>query len=198
MSSNVGKYASSCLELLIEKLSDIQTTLPDEYRHETILRNKPLNEAINVESCQLAYHRPADTIQGVNSDLHSSLATTRTGPSSFMQPAPTAPFVNRRLVRKKQSEVSVSSRSEKCFVCGVYGYLSTNHSLEKRLESYRKHKSVRQFTVSLQDDAQSDSDDKEVVDAIEDTTLMSTPLKKKTISSGKTAFHIWQASTTPT
>lgn len=73
-----GRDPSFCMELLIGKLSDIQYSLLQECHREAILRKRILNAAKDVEACKLAYHRPADTIQGVISDNHGSLATLKT------------------------------------------------------------------------------------------------------------------------
>lgn len=56
---------SKCLEVLIEKLSDIQSSLPTEYRSKTILKKNLLSFIEDVKDYQLAYHKSADTVQGV-------------------------------------------------------------------------------------------------------------------------------------
>lgn len=75
MSAHSDKMPSACLEVLIEKLSDIETSLPALYCNETLLISKLLNAVRDVEDCLLAYHKPVDTGQGVISDLHASLPT---------------------------------------------------------------------------------------------------------------------------
>lgn len=70
-----NQYAIDFLESLVENLSDIQTALPVEYRNEIIHCNQLLNAVKYVSVCSLAYHKPADTVQGGISDLHGSLAT---------------------------------------------------------------------------------------------------------------------------
>lgn len=168
MSLHTSKSASSCLELLIEKLSDIQSSLPIEYRNETILKNKLLNAVKDVKDCQLAYHKPADTVQGVISDLHASLATLKTRGTEATAFEPSANFVDRRLVRNKPSKPPSTSSSKKCFVCGRPGCWSTNHSPKERLRSYRKNKSIRQFIASFENESSSDEDKEDVADAIDD------------------------------
>ena len=61
--------------MLIGKLSDIQTSLPNEYRNDTILWNKLLNAVRDVDTCCLACDKPTDNFQGFISDIHASLAT---------------------------------------------------------------------------------------------------------------------------
>lgn len=164
MSSNSSKTPSQCLELLIEKLSDIQTSLPQDYRSETILRNKLLNSVRDVEACRLAYHKPADTVQGVISDLHASLATLK-----IENPAPSAHFVDRQYFRTNgDRRKGGSNRQKKCFVCKRPGCWSTNHSSKERLKAYRQSKSLRQFVTSLSPDEESDDDDRATADALED------------------------------
>lgn len=71
------KSSSSCLEMMIERLSNIQSALPVEYRNETVLLKKLLNAARDVDSSQFAYLKPADTVQGVIADLYASLFTAK-------------------------------------------------------------------------------------------------------------------------
>lgn len=76
-STNTDKSPSRCQEQVIIKVSDIQTSLPLEYRNETILKIKLLNAVKDVRAYQQVYHKPAKTAQGVISDLHASLATVK-------------------------------------------------------------------------------------------------------------------------
>lgn len=57
----------------------------------------------DVPACQLAYHRPSDTVQGVISSLHAFLLTLRTSVPQSLKPEPTAHFVDRSLVGKHPS-----------------------------------------------------------------------------------------------
>lgn len=60
---------------MITTLTVIQASFPKKYRNDTILRNELLNAVRNVDAYRLAYHKPADTVQSVISDLLSSIAS---------------------------------------------------------------------------------------------------------------------------
>lgn len=62
--------------MLVSKLSDIRSSVPNEYQSDIIMKNKLLNSIKNIESCKLAYQKPASTIQGVIADIYSALATS--------------------------------------------------------------------------------------------------------------------------
>lgn len=164
---------SECLEMMISKLTDIQSSLPSEYRNDTILRNKLLNSVRDVAECRLAYHKPADTVQGVISDLHASLATSESfaGSSSLQQPI-SAHLVDRKYYHADNSRNNSRYRHEgtnkKCFVCGKPGCWSTNHSTKSRLQALKKNKVLRQFIAELKDD--SDDEDQQIVETLEDVT----------------------------
>lgn len=74
-SSNPGNSPSLCLQISIEKISDTQKSLPPEYQDETIFHIKVLNAVKDVRACKLAYHKAAETVQDVISDLYASLVT---------------------------------------------------------------------------------------------------------------------------
>lgn len=57
INQNLGKPATDCLELLVNRLAEIQVCLPMEYRNDTIFKNKLLNAVKDVESCRLAYQK---------------------------------------------------------------------------------------------------------------------------------------------
>lgn len=173
--SKPGHSSSACLEFMIERLTDIQSSLPQEYQHEIILRNKILNGVKDVDACRLAYHKPAETVQGVISDLHASLATMDTQNRVLgTQLQPAAHFVDRRVVRGNsnrqghEEKATKVSHGKKCFVCGRPGCWSSNHPPKERLQAYRKNKSIRQYFATLRDEESSEEEDVNVADAVED------------------------------
>lgn len=62
LTSNMRKSLLLSLELFTERLSDIQASLPPEYRNRTILCNKLLNAVKDIDACKPAYHKSADTV----------------------------------------------------------------------------------------------------------------------------------------
>jgi hypothetical protein len=73
MAKNEDKSAEECLEMLIKELRTIQRGLAPELRTEQILRDKLINACNDVESCVYACLKPAPTLEGVCSDLQSSI-----------------------------------------------------------------------------------------------------------------------------
>lgn len=66
-----------CPELLIDKMSNIQSSLPDKNRSDTIFRDTLSNAVRNDNKCQLFYNKPADIVQGVIFGLDASLTKSK-------------------------------------------------------------------------------------------------------------------------
>lgn len=92
MAENASKPRKFCLEFLVSRIHELQSGLNKAYRNGKIFQNKLLNAVKEVDACKLAYFKPAKLVEGLISDLHSSLATGTTSPS----PALDAHFVNRK------------------------------------------------------------------------------------------------------
>lgn len=173
---NIGKSASQCVELLITRLSDIQVSLPPEYHNDTILKNKLLNSVKKVEACRLAYQKPAETLQGIISDLHASVATVRTSDLSD----PVVHYTDRHYHRRHQGK-----KGKFCLVCKKQGCWSTNHSTSERLAALKKHKQIRQFLTEIGEEDEdndehenSDGSVNELVDELEDIVTHMINIKK--------------------
>lgn len=150
MARNIWKEPSECLDSLLNRLQDIQLSLPSEYKNDTIIRNKLLNSVKDVESCKLAYFKPAPTLGGVISDLYASVATMKKAERSLFD----AHFVERRYHRPFDKR----RKKKACFVCKKEGCWSTNHTKEERMASLRKSTALRGFFTQMQ---RNDSDDEE-------------------------------------
>lgn len=59
----------------MDRLTDIQAFLPQEYQHKLILCDKILNAVKGAALCQQAFRKPFDSVQGAMQDLYASLAT---------------------------------------------------------------------------------------------------------------------------
>lgn len=162
MTQNQGKSATFCLETLINRLSEIQVCLPMEYRNDTIFKNKLLNAVKDVESCRLAYQKPAPSLQGIISDLHASIATA----SSANTLEPTAFYIDRKYHKRNKGSDKI------CYVCKQKGCWSTNHTTKERLEALKRNKTVRQFLTDVSTEDQSDQQNSEemALDEIENIT----------------------------
>lgn len=150
--------------MLIEKLSDIQTSLPLEYRNGKILLDKLPNALRDVESCRLAYHKTASMIQGGISALHASLETENSVTKTTDETA--ILFVDCRYIRKRKSVKY--DRSKKCFVCSRPGCWSTHHSTKKGLKALLNNKTVCQFLVEIDSDDESIEEKREILDKFQD------------------------------
>lgn len=78
MRRNPGKSHTECLNKIVSRLTDIQTALSDANHAEPILKINLLDTVKDVFECQQAHQKPADSIPGFISDLHSTLATSAT------------------------------------------------------------------------------------------------------------------------
>lgn len=169
MASNLDWFSLSCFELIIENILDIQSSLSSEYRNESVLQNKLLIAIKYVKSCQLAYYKPAETVQGVISDLHVSLATAkRYNLDHANHIASSALFVNRRYTRKDAGKVNNSSTSKNYYVCKRIGCCSSNHSSSKDINFIVRTSSLDSLWLPQKKPSELDEDDEQVAEAVED------------------------------
>lgn len=153
IADNVGRPRKHCLEELVTRMHALQSGLPGAYCNDEIFKNKLLNAVKDVEECRFAYFKPASTVEGLISDLHSSLAIE---PSPQSSPALNAHFVDRRY---KGQRGRGSNRSVlHCIVCKKKGCWSTNHSKEDRLAALRKNRQVRQFFTAVQEESEQENE----------------------------------------
>lgn len=147
MSENVGKPSKFCLEELVSRMHSLQSSLPAAYANEERFKNKLLNAVKDVDACKLAYFKPAPTVEGLISDLHSSLAID----TPTKRPVGVdAHFVDRRY--RGQRGRFQPRKDSVCIVCQKKGCWSTNHPKDERLAALRKNKHVRQFFTSISND----------------------------------------------
>lgn len=150
-SKNLTCSQSEFLEKIVSELTNIQSSLPSEYRNDTTLQNKLLNAVRDISECCLVYHKPADTVQGVISDFHMSLATSKSfaGSSSVQQPIP-ARLVDRRYYHIKNSrQKSQTFQEKKFYLCGQPGCWFTNNNTKSRLQAMKKNKMLQKFIAEL-------------------------------------------------
>lgn len=155
MSENSGKKAIDCLDLLVTRLEDIQSGLTKDYQKEVFLKNKLLNAVKDIEACKLAYYKPADDLEGVIADLHSSLAAM----PHATKPVLDAHFVDRKFRGDRRSrDRGINHRT--CFVCKRKRCWSTDHTNEERLAALKKNKSFRRFMTSIVKEHEEDDSEK--------------------------------------
>jgi hypothetical protein len=72
---NPGKSRLEVLQILFDKLQNIQRGLSVVYQQEVSLRDQIINACRGVEECSMALFKPATTYEGVCSDLRSAIGT---------------------------------------------------------------------------------------------------------------------------
>lgn len=154
IAENIGKPRKQCLEDLVSRMHALQSGLPNAYCNDEIFKNKLLNAVKDVEECRFAYFKPAETVEGLISDLHSSLAIQ---PTSSVSPALNANFIDRRY--KGQRGRNQSNNNLQCIVCKRQGCWSTNHPKEERIAALRKNRQVRRYFTSSKDHADDTDND---------------------------------------
>lgn len=78
MAGNTGKPRRYYLEKLFSRRHVLQSGPRNAYCNDEIFKNKVLSAANNMEPCEMAYLKPAKTVEVLVSDLHSSLAIEST------------------------------------------------------------------------------------------------------------------------
>lgn len=158
MSTKIDKNPSECLEILLEKKADIQSSLPNDSCSDKILGDKLLKPVRDVDDCRLPYHKPADTVKGVISDLHASLATCKR--AETITPNKNNGLDINYIDRKYRSQRlddrlgDCNCRNKKCIVCNQTRCWSTNHPTRERIDTFQNNQSICQFLASLDDDEQ--------------------------------------------
>ena len=66
---NPGKSIEDCLQLLIQELRVLQLGLEKDLRHEKFFLNKLLTACQDHPACSIACSKPANTVNGLISDL---------------------------------------------------------------------------------------------------------------------------------
>lgn len=74
MAENSGKSGKYCLEEPVSRMHPLHSGLPSTYCNDEVFKNKLLNAVKDVEASRLAFFKPAERVECLISDLHSSLA----------------------------------------------------------------------------------------------------------------------------
>ncbi|KAL0929723.1 uncharacterized protein CTRU02_215366 [Colletotrichum truncatum] len=161
---NPGKTKSECFDILCDKLSKIQPGLPQQDHNDRSLHTQLLHACRDIPECAMALFVPAETYEGLRSQLISSIETaTRLNQQQFNTVAnpPEQYWTDRtfngrgRYSRYSRSSRSRSSRGrsrdrpllpptpKKCYVCGKPNCWSTKHTTEERRKAYEKFKTTQ-------------------------------------------------------
>lgn len=176
MEKNPDKSAVDIFNKMVARLAIIQQGLPNEYQNDTIFKDHLLTAVDGIDACRLARQKVAPTLQGVISDLQTSIATVQVQqkpkdpPESDITKALLASTVALLTDRKKQFRKSDNFKgkrsNKKCFVCKKRGCWSTKHTKEERIASFRKNKQTRALIMGNQDESEEDSESSDEDDDI--------------------------------
>jgi len=75
IAANPSKSRLECLQLLYDKLQQVQEGLSKEYQQDYNLREQVISACRGVKECSLALYNPADTYEGVCAQLRSAVGT---------------------------------------------------------------------------------------------------------------------------
>ncbi|OXV09105.1 hypothetical protein Egran_03132, partial [Elaphomyces granulatus] len=167
---NEDKSIEECLDILIKQLRKTQRGLSPEFRTEGSLRDKIINACNEVEACVYACLKPAPTLEGVCSDLRSSIiAYKRIHESKPSNQAfytdrkyRTGPRPQNRSDRQNNRYQGKSSNNfkKRCLVCKKEGCWSTKHPEKERKEAMNKlNRKFQQFCIDVEGEPPEDSQD---------------------------------------
>ncbi|RKF72000.1 hypothetical protein GcM3_099012, partial [Golovinomyces cichoracearum] len=136
--------------ILLKNLRHTQRGLSSEFRSEKCLRDKIINACNNIEACAYACLKPSSSLEGLCSDLRSSIITfNRIRETNH--PSSNQNFYTDRFYRganhKFRPQTSKLMSKKKCFVCNKEGCWSNKHSDEERSKAINKFK--RRFQQSV-------------------------------------------------
>ncbi|TAQ84457.1 hypothetical protein B7494_g7204, partial [Chlorociboria aeruginascens] len=76
IAENPGKNRLECLEIVIDKLQQVQPGLAEGYQGDSVLRDQVLNSCQGIPECQFALFQPSPTFQGLCAGLRSAISMT--------------------------------------------------------------------------------------------------------------------------
>lgn len=175
MTNSPHETQSECLKLLINRMSEIQSSLPAKFCSDLIFRDKLLKKDCDVIDCRLTYQNRTNAVSGVISKLRALLATRKraTANSSNVSSKLENDYADRQYVLHHPNARSDNRKNRdcKCFVCGQIFCWSTNHSTKELFDAVRKNKSICQFMTSFkEEDDETDDDNHQLADVLKDVT----------------------------
>ncbi|KIM93290.1 hypothetical protein OIDMADRAFT_71369, partial [Oidiodendron maius Zn] len=165
ITENPTKNRLECLQLLFDKLQKIQRGMSEVYQTEHNLRDMIINACRGVEECELALYKPANTFEGVCSELQSAVGTAmrRKRQDQFITEdnaqydqnwtdrtyggrgryqgrggSSSRGSSRRGSFRGGHNKGGDNSRQKKCYVCERIGCWSSKHTFEERKAAYAK------------------------------------------------------------
>jgi hypothetical protein len=75
IATNPGKSRLEVLQMLFDKLQNIQKGLSKDYQTENSLRDQVISACRGVPECSLALYKAADSFEGIYAELRSAVGT---------------------------------------------------------------------------------------------------------------------------
>lgn len=104
MSKYPGKLLRETTEPMVAHIQELQGCLPPAYNSDEMLCAKLLNAISGVEACRIVPQKPAATVEGVISDIYTSIAT-------YKAPESAAPVTALFTDRKRRGDAPRGNRS---------------------------------------------------------------------------------------
>lgn len=168
---NPQQSISQNLESLLSQLRDLQLGLAPRFRDEEFLYIKTIEACKKVPACRLACFKPSLTLEGLITDLRTSVALQGESPEQLTHEDAEQLYTDRRYkghrpqnrdrFQKKDSGIAASpanTSAKACFICKKIGCWSTKHTSEER----KKHREDFQKQVNRRfDQYMAEGDDEE-------------------------------------
>ncbi|RKF64812.1 hypothetical protein OnM2_016072 [Erysiphe neolycopersici] len=167
---NPDKFLQSCFEILLKELRLTQRALSSEFRSEKCLRDKLIYACSDIEACAYACLKPSSSLEGLCSDLRSSIISFTRIRKTNTQSSSDQVFYTDRIYRFQNENQNRSSKppsKKKCFVCHKEGCWSNRHTEEERNHAINKfkqrfrqtlskniNKSINQYILEFEDNQQ--------------------------------------------
>lgn len=124
-----------CLEKMISRPRELQTSLPSDYHSEEILKNILLTACVGIEETRIARQKVAPTLEGVVADLYTSTPTSDEScnrksdeKNPTMDALITAYVTERRKLwrpKHRKHRFKKKRENQRCIVCKKIGCWST-------------------------------------------------------------------------
>lgn len=88
---NQSKTLTNCLQMLISRFSNIQSSFPEQYHNRVVMRDKLMDTIYNLNVWHLQYQKSFATLKGV--DLQASVLSVSTSTTTL---EPAAHYVERQ------------------------------------------------------------------------------------------------------
>lgn len=147
---NPSKAKKACLDMMVNRLQELQERLPKVYQSDILMKNKLLSACAGVDECLLARQKVAPSLNGVIADLHTSIATyptTKSEKKPDVNALLTALFTERK---RRGYQKSDKGKEESFVLCMQEDWMLEDQPYEGRkyCRTLRNNKKIRAFFIS--------------------------------------------------